>query len=420
MKFISLVCCLWMCALCAGAAEIAITPASGQAYDSNGQRYSGSPISLLITLSAPATAAVPPSNTANIGIFTGSTFDNAARAVSNESIALVSGTSQKIWNYQATPTFDGTATMIIKLGTFGLGLPSRDFSYTLVLDRKPTVSIPAPGTSGNDLIFISTITSGLSGTEPAAFNSSFLSLSNGVLNGAPKQEGNVNTIAVTPYGYGSVTLTAAAGYVSDQYGNTNAETISTGTFNAPGGTTFVAPRVVSITGVSPGNLVYRTGQVIDLAVTFDRAVTLSGSPGIPYLRLNSTGSGSPAYAIYTGISGNNVLFSYTITDGHAAPILDLVDSAGLVLASQTALVGTAHAPDFVALISTPQPGSGNSLSKTTTYAINVDPPKPLPEEVTGATAPGSCGAGTGIAALLGVLAVLACRLRRPADGSSCP
>ncbi len=416
MKYFSLACCVLLCALMGTAAEIVITPASGQAYDATGPRYHGTPLSLLITLASASTVTVPPSNTANIGIFTGTTFDNTARAVNSESIALVAGTNQTTWLYRATPTFDGVATLIIKTGTFGVGLPSSDFSYTLVLDRNPTISIPAPGTSGSDLTFISTITSGLAASETAAFNNSFLTISNGVLNGAPVQAGNVNTITVTPYGYGSVTLTAAAGYVSDQYGNLNPETISTGAFNAPGGTLFQAPRVVSVSGLSPGNLVYRTGQVINLAVTFDRAVMLAGTSGIPYLRLNSTGSGSPAYAIYTGVSGNDVLFSYTITDGQAASILNLVDTTSLQLTSQTALVGTAHTPDFLALTTVPAPGASNSLSNITTYAINVDPPKPLPDDVTSAKAPGSCGAGSGLV-LMGLLSFIACALRRRSEST---
>ena len=417
MKYLSLACCVLLCAFMGSAAEITITPASGQVYDPTGPRYHGTPISLLITLASAATVTIPPSNTANIGIFTGTTFDNTARAVNSETIALVAGTNQTTWLYRATPVFDGVTTMIIKTGTFGVGLPSSDFSYTLVLDRDPTISIPAPGTSGNDLVFTSTITSGVAASESFAFNNSFLAISNGVLNGAPVQASNVNTITVTPYGYGTVTLTAAAGYVSDQYNNLNAETISTGTFNAPGGTIFQAPHVVSVSGLSPGDLVYRTGQVINLAVTFDRAVMLAGTGGIPYLRLNSTGSGSPAYAIYTGVSGNDVLFSYTITDGQAASILDLVDTTSLQLASQTALVGTAHSPDFLALITVPAPGSSSSLSGTTTYAINVDPPKPLPDDVTSANAPGKCGAGTGVAVLMGLLSFIACALRRRTESA---
>jgi len=53
------------------------------------------------------------------------------------------------------------------------------------------------------------------------------------------------------------------------------------------------------------------------------------------------------------------------------------------------------------------PGATGSLSATTTYAINVDPPKPLPEDVSGASPPGNCGAGSGLAVvLLGIAGAL--------------
>ena len=391
----------------APAAEIAISPANGQAYSAAGPRFSGTPINVVIALVSPATIAVPPSNTANLGIFSGSTFDNTMRVVSTESIALIAGTSQTQWLYTATPTKDGIASLIIKQGTFGVGLPSADFSFALILDRRPTVVIPAPGTTAGGLVFTSTITDGLASTETPAFNNSFLNLSNGSLAGTPVQgispNNTTNTVTVTPFGYGNVTLTASPGYVSDQYNNVNVETVSIGTFSPPTGTTFVAPKVLSVDGLSPGNKVYRTGEVIDLAVTFDRAVSLAGTAGIPYLKLNSTGSGSPAYAVYNGLSGTRVLFRYTITDGQAASILDLVDISSLILVSQTALIGTAYLPDFLAVTTVPAPGATNSLSKSTTYAINVDPPKPLPQDIPGALPPGNCGAGSGVALLLGLL-----------------
>jgi len=384
------------CGTTLSAAEIAVSPANGQAYNATGPRY-------IVSLVSPATITIPPSYTANIGIFSSSTFDNTFRVVSTESIALIAGTSQTQWLYTATPTKDGVANVIIKQGTFGIGLPSTDFSFAVILDRKPTVVIPAPGTSAGTLVFTSTITDGLASTETPAFNNSFLNISNGSLASTPSQMGNVNTVSVTPFGYGLVTLTASPGYVSDQYSNVNIETVSTGTFSPPAGTTFGAPKVLSVNGLSPGNKVYRTGEVINLAVTFDRAVSLAGTTGIPYLKLNSTGSGSPAYAIYTGVSGNNVLFSYTITAGQASSILDLIDTGSLVLASQTALIGTANLPDFLALTTVPAPGATNSLSKNITYAVNVDAPKPLPNDISGATPPGNCGSGSGVAVLVGLL-----------------
>ena len=405
----------------ASAADIAVSPANGQAFNATGPRFSGSPINLVISLAAPSSIPVPPSYTSNIGIFSSATFDNTFRVVSTESLALIAGTNQTQWLYTATPTKDGIANLIIKQGAFGVGLPSADFSFTLILDRRPTVVIPSPGTSGGSLVFTSTITDGLAISETPAFNNSFINISNGSLASTPVQVGNVNTVSVTPFGYGVVTLTASPGYVSDQYGNANLETISTGTFSPPVGTTFVAPKVVSVNGLSPGNKVYRTGEVISLSVTFDRAVSLAGTSGIPYLRLNSTGGGSPAYAIYTGLSGNSVLFSYTITEGQASSILDLIDTSSLVLASQTALVGTANLPDFLALTTVPAPGAANSLSKNITYAINVDAPKPLPNDISGAEAPGNCGAGSGLAVFAGLLAAFITFFRRQSliGNSSC-
>ena len=420
MKTFFVFCVLVLSCVSANTAEIGISPANGQGYIATGPRFPGSPINVIISLVSPASISIPPSYTANIGIFSSTTFDNTFRVVSTESLALIAGTNQTQWLYTATPTKDGLVNLIIKQGAFGLGLPSADFSFALVLDRKPTVVIPSPGTSAGSLVFTSTITDGLASTETPAFNNSFLNINNGSLASTPVQVGNVNTVSITPFGYGSVTLTASPGYVSDQYGNVNVETISTGTFSPPVGTTFVAPKVVSVNGLSPGNKVYRTGEVISLSVTFDRAVSLAGTAGIPYLRLNSTGSGSPAYAIYTGVSGNSVLFSYTITTGQASSILDVIDTTSLVLASQTALIGTTNLPDFLALTTMPAPGATNSLSKNITYAVNVDAPKPLPQDISGASAPGNCGAGSGIALVLGFMSCFTVTFfrRKPVAGDT--
>ncbi len=388
------------------AAEITISPASGQDFDTSGvsPRVHGSPIRLLLTLSAPAT--ITPSITA-IDVLDGTTS-----VVSDEFLTVVANSSNTQWIYQATPLFDGTASLTIAATAFGTGLPSAILTQSLILDRDPVLSIPAPGTSGGNFLFVTTITSGLGAAAPA-FNNSFVSLTNGELVGTPVQSTNIQTATVRPFGYGSVRYTALAGHVRDDFNNANAETTSVGTLNPPGGTTATAPKILRIRPISPSDQVYRTGDTLQFAVDFDRSVSKAGAGANPSIRLNSTGSGTTAFATTASPSGTTLVFSYTVLAGHRSTRLDAADTNSFTIASQTAMVGTATSPDFLANVTVPSPGAGNSLSGTALYSINVEASKPYPDEVEGADLD-SCGVGGGVGLLLasGSFALIALRRRR--------
>src|SRR5690606_11465250 len=110
--------------------------------------------------------------------------------------------------------------------------------------------------------------------------------------------------------------------------------------------------VTSVTSSTP-NGTYKVGDVITLQVTFDEAVTVTGTPQLTL----ETGATDRA-ANYASGSGNSVLtFQYTVKAGDTTADLDYVASSALALNGGT----IKDAAGNNATLTLPWPGGPGSL-----------------------------------------------------------
>lgn len=145
----------------------------------------------------------------------------------------------------------------------------------------------------------------------------------------------------------------------------------------------VAPTVASITATT-ANGTYKTGDTIQIAVTFSETVIVTGTP---QLALNSGGTAS-----YSSGSGTSTLnFNYTVQAGDAAFDLDYVATGSLVLNGGT--IRDAAPND--AVLTLPVPGGANSLGANRN--IVIDGVAPTVTNVTATTANGTYRTGDSIA-----------------------
>ncbi|MDA9887515.1 cadherin domain-containing protein, partial [Flavobacteriaceae bacterium] len=113
----------------------------------------------------------------------------------------------------------------------------------------------------------------------------------------------------------------------------------------------------SITQVASNNPngTYRIGETIDIQVTFDNAVTVSGSPRL----LLETGD-SDSYATYFSGSGSTVLtFRYTVSEDDLSGDLDYASTAALELNGGTIVSSS----NTAAALSLPSIGSNKRIKK---------------------------------------------------------
>ncbi|MBB3112007.1 hypothetical protein FHS18_004085 [Paenibacillus phyllosphaerae] len=109
------------------------------------------------------------------------------------------------------------------------------------------------------------------------------------------------------------------------------------------------PRIQTI--AVPGSKTYKMGDVLAFSLTYDRNVTVTGTPSLPI-----TIGGTTKQAVYTGGSGSQVLtFAYTVEEG-------LTDADGiqpgssLVLGAGTGMASEYEAPAQLTLTSMPTTG----------------------------------------------------------------
>jgi len=140
---------------------------------------------------------------------------------------------------------------------------------------------------------------------------------------------------------------------------------------------------VSVTSVGDGstsaNGTYRAGETVDIAVTFDSNVVVTGNPR---LQLNVTG-GPIRYAQYlSGSPGTEILFRYVVVAGDEATDLDAASASALQLNGGTISLAGSNG-GIVATRTLPAPGAPNSLSDLRDILIDT----------TGATITSSSPAG---------------------------
>jgi len=125
------------------------------------------------------------------------------------------------------------------------------------------------------------------------------------------------------------------------------------------------------------NGTYRSGSIA-LQLTFDRAVTVDATQGVPTIALNVDPA---AFASYSGGSGSTqLLFTYTIRPGDQVAALDAASSSALQLNGGLILDAARSALPAVAWL--PVPGAPGSLSANAQIAISAIGPSvvitPLP------------------------------------------
>ena len=130
-----------------------------------------------------------------------------------------------------------------------------------------------------------------------------------------------------------------------------------------------APSVVAVTSTTP-NGGYKAGDTIALTVTFDAAVDVVTTGGVPYLGLE-TGS-TDRVASYTGGSGSSTLsFSYTVQAGDTSADLDYIGATALALNGGTI---KAAGSGSSAVLTLPAPGAAGSLGANKAIIIDTAAP----------------------------------------------
>lgn len=384
-------------------------------------RCFGSPFMINITLDVPAVAGIPDVTKITVIGQLAPILATTGSVVQGATLTEVSGANRLQWIYRATPLRDGPATLTIDPQLFGSAAVK---TQALNLDTIPVLNLTS--TVAGTITFTGSLNSGVDRItpEPTPLNKNLdlITIANGVLNpprpANPSLSSTAVTILVDPLGIGPVVCTLPPGTVVDQWGNTNESTANTATVP---GTNLAgpAPTITSVVGLSPANLVYTTGQSINLGVNFSRAVTLLPSVAIPpFIKLNCTGSAAtPAIAVYNPVlntTPTQIVFTYTVQSGNSNPKLEVNSANSFTLADQTAVVGTGTAPDYLADTTLPSSGSNGSLSASFIYSINVPIAKPAPQTIEGASDPDKCAVGGGIGMFLslGSLALFGLRRRR--------
>ena len=389
---------------------LTVTPGPNQSAfltNQNLYRYIGNPVTVLVTFSEQLSN---PPDTAKIHVYrkgTATTFIETGAAITPSPNKIASQ-----WLYTFKPLDDGDATIVFDegAGTTGASQKSAAGSVNFVLDFLPKVSVTAT-TSPTQVQFTTLITQGFEDSEnPVSVDFDKISVLNGFMLTSVSSRSLINV--VQPFGYGKITQILSKNLVTDKWGQTNDEERTSVDFPAPS-TAQAMPKAIRVIGLTPDNNVIRTGETVELAIDYNRAVRVVGQN--PILNLNSSGNGPLAVALFSGISSDNtqLRFSYTILNGQRASVLDVVS---LTFPAESAVVGANLPLDWIITGELPKGEDAGSLRQNFFYSVNVDASKPNPADIPGADKPSACGAGSGIALALGAgwLGVSLIRRRRAA------
>jgi hypothetical protein len=124
-----------------------------------------------------------------------------------------------------------------------------------------------------------------------------------------------------------------------------------------------APAVSAVSS-SLANGTYATGTVVPVTVTFNKAVTVTGTPRLTL----TTGSPATTAVSYTSGSGTNTLtFTYTVASGNNSPDLDYASTSALTLNGGTIKDTTGNG----ATLTLAAPGSAGSLAASKNLLIDT-------------------------------------------------
>ncbi|HEY3840210.1 MAG TPA: Ig-like domain repeat protein, partial [Bryobacteraceae bacterium] len=211
----------------------------------------------------------------------------------------------------------------------------------------------ASGSGGTTLTFSYTVVAGQNVATLDAASTTALTLNGGTIQ-------NLSTVNAT------LTLPAPGG--ANSLGSNKSIKIDT-----------TAPTVTSVSS-STANGSYGTSAVVNITVTFSKAVAVTGTP---QLALNSGGTANYS----SGSGGATLTFAYTVGSGQNASHLDYTSTTALTLNGGT-IKDTVTNPN-AAVLTLPAPGAANSLSANTN--IVIDTTAPTVTSVSSTTANGTYG-----------------------------
>ncbi|MBO6662228.1 Calx-beta domain-containing protein [Roseivirga sp.] len=190
---------------------------------------------------------------------------------------------------------------------------------------------------------------------------------------------------------GTTALSLNGGTIKDGANNDATLTLATpGAANSLGANKalVVDTELPTVTSVSSTNSdgTYKLGDVIAITVTFDEAVTVTGTPQLTL----ETGDTDQTINYTSGSPGTTLTFNYTVQSGDESSALEYVGTSSL-----TAGTSIQDAAGNNAVLTLPTIGGGNSLSGNA--ALVVDGVVPTVTSVSSSTADGTYKQGDVIA-----------------------
>ena len=260
------------------------------------------------------------------------------------------------------PTVTGV-TSTTPNGTYGIGSVitiTVTFSNTVVVTGTPLLALNSGGTASfsfgsgtSTLGFSYTVASGQNSVDLDYTSTTALTLNGGTI----QDTGSNAAILTLPSPGAAGSLGANKNIVVDT----------------------VAPTVTNVSSTTADGT-YGVASVINITVTFNIAVVVTGTP---QLALNSGGTAS-----YASGSGTSTLtFSYTVASGQNSADLDYTSASALTLNGGTIKDGANNAAN----LTLPAPGAAGSLGANKNIVINTTP---TVTNVTSTTANGTYGVGS--------------------------
>ena len=192
--------------------------------------------------------------------------------------------------------------------------------------------------------------------------------------------------AASDLDYNGTMALATAGSLTDLAGNDADLTLpASGLISGPGPVAVdaVSPSVVSVSSPN-ANGTYAVDAYINVTVSFDEAVYVSGAPALEL----AAGAAGGRNATYASGNGSSVLaFNYTVAPGDGADDLDYTGTDSLSSGGE----GIRDAAGNAANLTLPEPGARGSLGHSKDIGIDAAPPS-----VVSVSSPGGNGTyGTG-------------------------
>ncbi len=178
------------------------------------------------------------------------------------------------------------------------------------------------------------------------------------------KNGDSTVTAATEKTFDVTGLTASTQYyyyVVAVDGSSNKSAVSNGTFTTTAAADTTAPTVSNVTSPT-ANGSYSTGDTISITVTFDEAVTVTGTPQLTL----ETGTTDRSLDYASGSGTNTLTFTYTVQSSDISADLDYTSTSALALNGGTIRDGAGND----AVLTLPTPGAAGSLGANKQIVIN--------------------------------------------------